>query len=623
MRRCNARRLARPVFLLFLAALLVNILTAAEEPGAGVLDSGMPAATGSGAADAQNVILHLDTRVHPIRIPAGAGDAYFQAAMAPIKTIRGYAGGGYTYVDCPVKWDLSAIDRSVPGIYPVKGQVAPPPGFAFSADLMEDAKASLAETRIYVYREGIRRVTRLIFYQCFPGTPLLAVSTGTPNLAEKLDKSFDYKVELDSFEKVRVDHAWDFSSVDGSAPGLYTATLCLIPPAPDIEIPEDFQRLPVQVLVQKPGEPNLVALAEYNGYFCMPVILTQGEHRRLQVWYRINGGEWVKEDWEKGGVYFNSTTPFEFRFQKEHMRPGNTYAFKVALDGYTSDILEITASENQFTAAILGDRDGQRDETGRKEHPLPPLRQPPPVGSKEPAGNSNKGTRSNDGGPEVSAAISAPESGPVRSLRPEKEPPAVSCASEAHWEEVTPERTSLVGKRLEKLLEYNEGQLLFEKHGITVQIPASWLAGLQMSDSSLLSVMITPLDERSFRLALTVDGEPPPSLPIFQISMPYGAEQHGTDRVAVFDGHGDALTDAAYDAKTGRVTFSVGVMGIFHVGPWQTLPPPELANSLCPNAVQISKSTGREAARITGVMLLLGSSVCPLIFVLIRKRGHK
>lgn len=88
-------------------------------------------------------------------------------------------------------------------------------------------------------------------------------------------------------------------------------------------------------------------------------------------------------------------------------------------------------------------------------------------------------------------------------------------------EQVTDTSTIITGARLRMLLEANPDSVLFEKKGITVEIPSAYLSALDLADHALFEVSIQKTDNYSFTLSIRIDGSEAGTLSESTVTMPF------------------------------------------------------------------------------------------------------
>ena len=93
--------------------------------------------------------------------------------------------------------------------------------------------------------------------------------------------------------------------------------------------------------------------------------------------------------------------------------------------------------------------------------------------------------------------------------------------SEPLLEQVSETSTTISGIRLRLLLQTNPDTVLFEKDGITVEIPSAFLASLNLPDDAFLKISIRRTDSTSFSLSVNVDGRELHELEETTITMPF------------------------------------------------------------------------------------------------------
>jgi hypothetical protein len=353
---------------------------------------------------------------------------------------------------------------------------------------------------------------------CFP--------LGTPN-SSITDGVVDYQLLTDSQElyglsylaAARVEEEEDYS-----LPGSYTATM--VPQVPDW-FPITLPPVTFPIHIVRPGQPFLKAAYDLGDSVGIQYFSEIADASVITLLYSQDGGLSWKDSANLPGSYADA-----YGAQIKGLDKTIRYYFCLKVEGGSqegvSNYLPFSfGSPNYFGG---GDNDGG-DRTDQSfpavEQPLPELPDPPveesasPLPSVQDSASPQEKTESPDSS-EPSSASPAAGTSPRRGSAPSSE------ENDGPKEESTETTTTISGRRLNHLLSANPSSILFEKQGISLEIPSDYLAGLHLEDHSLLSVTIIKIDSLSFQLFITAGEEELKTLPEVSVSLPY-CPAKGTD----------------------------------------------------------------------------------------------
>lgn len=314
---------------------------------------------------------------------------------------------------------------------------------------------------------------------------------------------------------------WEDSLVDYSLPGTYLAALT--PQVPDW-FPVVLPSLEIPVHIVDPGRPFLRAAYQLTDSVGIQFFTELTEAAEIHMYYSADNGASWNDILELPGSYIDC-----YGAQVYGLNEDQSYLFCLTVTGGPiegiSNVLPFTFGEPDPFGG--GDNDGG----DRTEQELPPVSQDipemtvpsppvtPPQAVYPPEGTDNTSDTPDSVEPSVPAGTKTP---PAESISPKEE------KNSQVKEESTDSITAISGARLRQLLEINPNSVLFEKNGISVEIPSSFLASLALSDEGLLEILLRKTDDFSFQLSVTADGKEIVTLPEASVSLPYTPSQ-GTD----------------------------------------------------------------------------------------------
>ncbi|MEG1366819.1 MAG: hypothetical protein RSC96_06330, partial [Oscillospiraceae bacterium] len=137
----------------------------------------------------------------------------------------------------------------------------------------------------------------------------------------------------------------------------------------------------------------------------------------------------------------------------------------------------------------------------------------------------------------------------------------------------------LSGLRLSQLAALNN-VVLFEKHGIAVELSSSLLTDLQLENDQILEVYIEKTENDGFSLDIYANGKAVDALPKTSVYMPYAANEG--DKLECIKPDGTFVANAYYEKESGTAHFELQESGKYqirqiHAAPLHTVPenPPE------------------------------------------------
>lgn len=548
------------------------------------------------------------------------------------------ADGGIIF--CPVHWALSGLDFSVPGRQFIPGTLAPEETCLF-ADGVSDA----VSYPVYFTGGAVDTETLSALY----------VDALNPYFMELLPVGGDLSaLELCGYRarcltagsagSFSCPLQWDFSGVDSSAAGTYTASATAQLPS-GFAAPADAEPITAQVGVVDPDAIDLSAhhMTEFGNLECD--YLYASDLTGVSMEYAVGDGAWTQDPavldaghlrgtyFEMGGtfaVFFLNLlapqTDYHFRFSYENGRVSNEITLRLSEAGSTQPVV-----------TMGGDRDGGGSDS------LPDLIQPLPGTD----GDDSSVTAGDSGGDDSSGgspAAQAPVQDAAEESVPQPEPAAISAAEipaaqeipelpdgvptaaaapsalsaklpaaegdgagkDVPAEVVTDTYTALSGLRLRQLLDAESGgTVLFEKGGVSVELSSDFLSQLALGDTDLLCVTIRQPAEDSFLFSVTAAGEELTLLPATAVRLSWSGPQSGLECVDSTKAH---VSDAVYDAETKTVSCTVSAPGTYSI---RAVPAPQ---SVAPEPLTASvaaKDVSGAAPQQSGTSVL--SAFAPLL----------
>lgn len=350
-------------------------------------------------------------------------------------------------------------------------------------------------------------------------------------------------------------------SFDGVA-GLYTEageySLTSTPIVPDW-FPVSLPPLELSIHIIAPDQPYLTAAYELMDSIGIQFFSEITDAHSLSLYYSDDNGKTWQDIMGLPGSY-----TYSLGAQIIGLPQDKDYLFYLDVQGGS---MEGVSNILRFSYGRI-DIDGGGDNDGgdRTDQDLPPYEQDPPDSGPEPGTNTpdpengshlpgNPSTEANTIPPKNSASdaeklspegsdpgagtnspegsdsdagTTAPESSDPGAEKDspkdngsDQETATSDQTSEPLLEQVSETSTTISGIRLRLLLQTNPDTVLFEKDGITVEIPSAFLASLDLPDDAFLKISIRRTDPTSFSLSVNVDGRELHELEETTITMPF------------------------------------------------------------------------------------------------------
>ena len=361
--------------------------------------------------------------------------------------------------------------------------------------------------------------------------------------------------------------SWDLSGVDLNTPGVYTIPgLPELPPCFSLPEEESAIQYPVLHLTVEDDKPINFSKPVVNGNqvllnWTQPI--TDLENYVLE--YAVDNEEWQTVN----GFFDPSSQTMTFSlnslekarmlsqpdidctlsanaFQVDLYTPVNAvYFFRLRYQDSLTDILCIQpTSTGAFSPSVLTDRfTVDRESVSMPEIEIPsssPSSSPTPAPTAPPNSSSD---------PESSGDSSSSSSG-----------------SSGTAESISDSKTVMNGARVQELMELYHNYILFEKHGIAVYIPISFLQQLNLVDTDTLTVEILHR-ENGFSFSLMVNQSPVDIIPGTRVRFPISQADGAV--LSFLDPSGIRLEDSCVEISDSLVTLTVSHTGSY-TAVWET-----------------------------------------------------
>lgn len=433
-----------------------------------------------------------------------------------------------------------------------------------------------------VFRKGDNAVLQLQSLQT-PGirNRLIAEGCDTSSLHETLQltehvtecKVSDYWL-LDTKNDPAFRWVWDTSAVDSGRMGYQPVTATL--EHPDwVAVPEEYCRFSEAVFVMPDNRIELWApvSVDLNGkltfrwlYDAQNVTGAALQWKTLDTAYQPCDENWYTF------ISANSASSGSLLLNLRKLPVNNPLTFQLSyydtIDGVTTqhftEPVTITVPENldellrKNITVILDELTGDRDGGDRDETTLPDYSQPAPVTPPEESEDNNKDDiEDEDADNKNNSTESSGNSGRFDN--------SDNTAFLPVQETVTDTCTEISGKRLTLLISLGDS-VLFEKQGISAEIPSALLEHLALTENQLLKVTLLHPDVNTVQISVLADGQHVNDLTGTVITMPW--KLSGNDDNTVFfcsDHTGKIMSPAVYDAQHGIIRFAINAPGTWHI----------------------------------------------------------
>ncbi|MEG0649893.1 MAG: hypothetical protein RR764_08640 [Oscillospiraceae bacterium] len=468
------------------------------------------------------------------------------------------------YDFCPVTWDLSqTTDTTVPGRIEIHGTLTPGDNQSLATTLSSDITWQAV---VKGKRAGGAEVLKDIIVNFLQNE---SIALGKKPSNRTTNAKCITSVPGEYFD---CDFVWDFSTVSFNTAGKYTVTGAPSLPL-GFALPQGYTAPTRTVVVMPDDAPDLSAALfdNVNGVINCKWLFALPNDKSVFGEYAVDKGEWLSDTAETymsyKGFWGNSLTVHLNKLTEK-----TDYYFRIRYsDGggeKLSNVLHVRLENKDFLlpsgAPPAFDIGGDRDAGDTGGTPLPPLTQPPPVIPTEPA-------------PPTSVPVPPPTAvPPVQNPVPPVAvlPPETDAERQPVMEKVTENSTMLSGLRLSQLAALDD-VVLFEKHGIAVELSSSLLTNLQLENDQILEVYIEKTENDGFSLDIYANGKAVDALPKTSVYMPYAANEG--DELECIKPDGTFVANAYYEKESGTAHFELQESGKYQIrqikaAPLQALP---------------------------------------------------
>ncbi len=496
----------------------------------------------------------------------------------------------------PVAWQTDAPFLTAPGLHEMTAQAT-----TSAAIQLADGYDGIITWP--VFRKGTDALLELQSL-CLPSvrSHLIAEGSDTSCLHETLQltervtecKVSDYWM-LDTRNDPAFRWVWDTSAVDSSRTGHQTISAAL--EYPDwVSVPEEYCSVSEAVFIMPADRIELWA----------PVSVDLNGKMTFRWLYEASSVTGAALQWKKADTAYQSCDDSWYTFTGAnsassgslllHLRslPVNTpltfqLCYYDTIDGITkqhfTEPVTITVPEHldellhKNITAVLDGLTGDRDGGDKGEITLPDYSQPAPVTppdknenkNENNSDNNNNHSDKNDDSEHFSDSASTDSS---------------NSASAPVRETVTDTYTEIGGKRLAALISLGDF-VLFEKQGVSAEIPSSLLENLALGEQQLLKVTLLHPDSSTVQISVLSDGQHVENLAGTVITMPWELPAGNSNALFCTDYSGRIISPAVYDANSGTVRFAINAPGTWHV----TTQPASAAPGTADDTASVTDST--------------------------------
>lgn len=579
-------------------------------------------------------------------------------------------------VACAVAWDTTSISTEEPGWIQIKGDITPPAGYRAEEGFAACHPVMLVEEGME--KEPLASVVGADrFFLVGRGAEHIDWLALEDVLERGLPSSLSYETGNLLWGEAPV--TWDFSAVDSSKAGVYRATGSIELPA-CFSLPEGEQPLDVRVAVVEPDRIDLSAFRPANSMNRVGSsrwLYTVADCENIALDYALGDGDWQRATAAPGGagMMYAEEVPCQYSgnvltVQLAQLDQGEHW-FRLLYGGEYSNVLHISVDENLVVDwDIGGDRGGadqepqeppeveqpaprpgtDRDSRGEAKggssaaqstQPSAPVgetvdaaaQSPDDLDARQPPAPEADGGEADAAGEPVAERDPAEVGGdktpsptafadPPRQTQPDPNANSSNAPDksmgEPMMEYATESTLSISGLRLREMLAVAGDTVLLEKQGVSVELPAEFLAGLELEDTSRLAVHIEKR-EHAFVLELALDDVPLSALPLTAVYLPFTlAEGVNADDLACFDGQGREVSAAVYNAALQLVQVEIEATGTYTVAPRGTAVLPVSAAEPGGSTGATGSSGGRPVLPIAGAV---AATLCAGFVLLRRRRG--
>ena len=497
--------------------------------------------------------------------------------------------GGPLIYDCPVIWDTAALNTAEAGKTAVIGRLSPEKGYALGPDTDGQVTHPMVITAPGMPKEALESVE-------LDGASFSLTAMGGETMEPDLTCTGAVcYAGGGTYFPCSVD--WDLTPVDHAVPGVYPITGT--PRLPEgFSLPEGSAGLTAEVGVVSPDYVDLSAPCinpQDNAYVFFSWLHQPQDRRSMVLQYSTDGSSWQDTPVDEYGVDQYGTILWNglgLTLNLTKLEPGRPYHFRILYDGdQVSNTAELCVTDTEFTVTV-GGKGGDRDGGDQPAEPLPDYQQPAPeteapslpvLPSTPPVTPSRPETP--PAVPVLPPSPWVPEPAPHENFPPEEwSPPEEEESADRLLEINTQDATSISQTRLQQLAGASD-TVLFEKHGVAVELSSAFLSALKLFADELLTVEIRLPEPSAFTLDLRVGNDSLETLPDTLVRLPWDGPE-----AALYCCHpdGTVLSKAHYHPQSETVSCTVSAPGTYRIiaAPQEETPvPPEPENPTAPRGL--------------------------------------
>lgn len=324
--------------------------------------------------------------------------------------------------------------------------------------------------------------------------------------------------------------SWDLSEVNTAVPGVYKVSGTLTPPenyvlADNMDIPEIY----AYISIQNPSAPQInTYYMPSREIFFFPSCLNDAIAENARIYCSVDKGAFHELDEEQGWIASDG-----MYLLRNWLVNNSYYQFYITWKNKSTGIYSFHYTDDFIT----NDQWLERNYADRSDKNFPDFSQDEEI-THEPISS-------------VKNESAAPEEG---------ESARKTATTSTVTETVTDKWTVISGQKLKALLGISNGNISFEKKGISVLIPDSTVTNWNVDSDETLQVMIQS-EEDSFSVHIYHGDKEISEIPGASIQLPLSADE---DTLTVEDSSGNVLeTDT--DEKQNIVTVKTDQTGDFYL----------------------------------------------------------
>lgn len=390
--------------------------------------------------------------------------------------------------------------------------------------------------------------------------------------------STDILTDLDNTYDISI--SWDISSVDSSMPGCY-------------EIYGTFENIPDNVIVPPKfaSAVKTIYIADTSKYEIFPSSITTNyffitwfypilDNTSMKIWYARGDDDWQVVNLTDNSLV--SLTSTHISFSRTMFAQNTLYYFQILYNNQMSNIITFY---DDGTHCLTDYYNYNREPANRDGEDINDIKQDAIIDDpvinktdddeKETNNNSNENfsniyttdneesdnQTSNNNDDNNSNNGTDDTNNSTANIRDETLPNN-SEETASLTEILTDSNTTISGARVKILITQNPNWILFEKHGISVNIPTSFFKDLNMANDDLLSVTIDSVDNTTFELSIKLNDDTITSIPGTKLYFPFADSE--ISYICV-NSSNNSKTAATYDDISKTLQFYISSTGTYHI----------------------------------------------------------